>query len=131
MIARVPESQRPLDPAEVERLKQDRIGAVMGNPQYRVLVQRAFEESSLPQVAPLVSAMKTDAKGNYWIAEFATFPDEVSEWVVFAETGRLLGRVVSPRGLVVHEIGSDWVLGVVHDDVGVQYVRRYPLLWLR
>jgi hypothetical protein len=131
MIARVPGSQRPLDPAEVARLEQDQIDAAEDNPQYRVVVQRAFEESSLPQVAPLVSAMKIDAKGNYWIAKFATFPDEISEWVVFAETGRLLGRVVFPRGLVVHEIGSDWVLGVVHDDLGVQYVRRYPLLWLR
>lgn len=131
MIARVPGPQRPLDPDEVERLEQDQLEAVEDNPRYRVVVHRAFEESSLPQVAPLVSAMKIDAKGNYWIAEFATFPDEVSEWVVFAETGRLLGRVVFPQGLVVHEIGSDWVLGVVQDDLGVQYVQRYPLLWLQ
>jgi hypothetical protein len=131
MIARVPGAQRPLDPAEVGRLKQARIEEVEENPQYRVVVQRAFEESSLPQVAPLVSAMKIDAQGNYWIAKFATFPDEISEWVVFTETGRLLGRVVFPPGLEAHEIGDNWVLGVLQNDLGVQYVRRYPLLWLR
>ena len=45
------------------------------------------------------------------------------EWV--------LGRVATPPGLEVHEIGEDYILGVELNDLDVPFVRRYPLRRLR
>jgi len=50
-----------------------------------------------------------------------------SPWIVDPE-GRLLSRVMMPIGLVVYEIGSDYVLGLWHDEFGVQHVRRHRLV---
>ena len=58
-------------------------------------------------------------------------PVPVSGWHVFSPEGELLGRVATPLGLEVHEIGADYLLGVELDELEVSFVRRYPLARLR
>jgi sugar lactone lactonase YvrE len=48
-------------------------------------------------------------------------------WHVFSPDGELLGRVAMPPGFKVHEIGGDYVLGEQQNELGVPFVRRFPL----
>jgi hypothetical protein len=129
MVARLPSPHRPLDPAQVERLRQHHLRGAGNDPQMRALVARAFDDSTLPDAPPLASTLKLDVEGNYWIAEFRTFPDEVSQWIVVAPSGALLGRVSLPQGFMPHEIGRTRITGLVRDAFDVQFVHRYPLAW--
>ena len=46
-------------------------------------------------------------------------------WTVFDPQGRIEGLVETPR-LEVFEIGEDYVLGLVEDEMGVEYVGVGP-----
>ena len=39
----------------------------------------------------------------------------------------LVGLVATPEGLTIHEIGEDYILGRVEDELGVNYVQLWPL----
>ena len=39
----------------------------------------------------------------------------------------MLGFVETPHGLVIYEIGADYLLGKVRDEPGVEYVQLWPL----
>lgn len=47
---------------------------------------------------------------------------------VFASDGTLLGRVPFPPGIEVLEIGTDYVLGVTEDELGVERVVLHGLV---
>ncbi len=117
----------PLPASEVQRLRRARLEDVERSPEFRPLVERSFSDDVLPEFMPRVSAVRIDASGHVWIAEFATFPEEVSAWGVFSSEGEPLGHVSLPEGFTAHEFGRDRVLGVEMDEFGVERIRRYPL----
>jgi hypothetical protein len=51
----------------------------------------------------------------------------MSQWSVLEPNGRWLGLVSLPADLDVKEIGVDYVLAVVTDEFGVEYVRLYSI----
>lgn len=82
-----------------------------------------------PEYLPVFSALRSDTIGNLWVRrydpehELQTMPD----WDVFGIEGEWLGVVRMPPGLRIVEIGSDYVLGLVTDTLGVQSVRLHRL----
>ena len=50
------------------------------------------------------------------------------DWTVFDSDGRWLGTLAVPREFVLHEVGSDWILGTRTDDLGVAWIERYPII---
>ena len=55
-------------------------------------------------------------------------PTDVPRWTVFDSTGVLLGEVVTPRGLTVTSIGTDWMLGTWSDRTGAPHVRVHRII---
>jgi hypothetical protein len=51
----------------------------------------------------------------------------VARWSVFDPDGAVLGTIETPQGLVVYQIGEDFLLGRMRDDFGVERVVRFPL----
>ena len=39
----------------------------------------------------------------------------------------MLGFVEMPAGLVIHEIGKDYILGKLRDELDIEYVQVWPL----
>lgn len=48
-------------------------------------------------------------------------------WSVFDPEGRWLGVVANPAGFELLQVGADFVVGVMHDELDVQRVRVYRL----
>ena len=46
---------------------------------------------------------------------------------VFDAEGHVLGFVETPEGLEIHEIGEDYILGRVKDELGVDFIQVWPL----
>lgn len=81
----------------------------------------------LPSTRPAYSRLLVDASGYLWVAEHVAVAAPPRNWLVFSPAGALLGLVEVPAGLRVTEIGVDHVLGVSHDDMGVERIHRYGL----
>lgn len=71
----------------------------------------------------------TDAVDHLWIREYNPPREErpAPLWTVFDPEGRVLGFVETPPGLVIFEIGEDYILGHHHDELHVEYIQVWPL----
>ena len=86
----------------------------------------AGELPSRPTV-PAFDHMLVDSRGYLWVREFVVDRAAPSRWLVFESDGRWLGTVEVPGGLLVSQIGPDWILGRTKDELDVEYVRLYRL----
>jgi hypothetical protein len=104
-------------------------------------VLHTLEESPLPPSFPafdpqvlddrgrrIGASLLVDAEGHLWVAEYRPPSDDTPRWSVFDPDGRWLGEITLPERFVLTDIGSDYVLGWWHDDLGVESVRLYDLI---
>ena len=69
-----------------------------------------------------------DSMGTLFVADY-TMPGQETVGVnVFDSEGKLTGRFEMAAGLEVLEIGTDYLLALIEDDLGVEYVRLYDLI---
>ena len=102
----------------------------------RLPVERRVPVAEVAANVPLVDAFPAfagtvgDALGHLWVAEFERPGEEYDGtlWTVFDREGRVLGLVETPEGLTVFEIGEDYILAKMTDDLGVEYVRLWGLM---
>jgi hypothetical protein len=85
------------------------------------------------------SGFRFDGEGNLWVRRARREPllARVSQerprrppdrWWVFAPSGRLLGEVETPGGVVVKAVSGGLVLGVSWDEFDVEEVRAYRIV---
>lgn len=91
------------------------------------MIQRALSTPYPPHL-PTFEWLHVDPQGNIWAGQQSY--DESSgmnEFFVFAADGNHLGAVDVPAELSVLQIGTDFVLAHVTDDLGVHYVHLYRI----
>jgi len=92
-------------------------------------IRRQFQSLPVPEYFPAFGRIMTDAAGHLWVREY-DLPDverDAPLWTVFDAEGRVLGFVETPQGLAIYEIGEDYILGKVRDELRVEYVQLWPL----
>lgn len=94
----------------------------------RTMLLRDYAEMPTPDVLPPYRSIEVDALSNLWVQGYNVGPDAPNEWSVFDSTGVWLGAVELPPGLQVYEIGADYVLGKVEDELDVEHVVVYQLV---
>jgi hypothetical protein len=131
LVLRVPDFDRPLEASTVQAIRQRRLDQCDDNANCRRTVEESAELFDPPELRPAFWGLRLDATGLLWVTEWEVEREQVSGWHVFSPDGELLGRVATPPGLNVHEIGADYVLGVQDNELDVPFVRRFPLERLR
>ena len=96
-------------------------------PEERAAFRRTFDEFPLLESFPAFAAIVVDELDHVWVREFGTPGDERAIWVVFDPNGVALGRIETPPGLEVYQIGADYILGRARDEFDVEGVQRWPL----
>lgn len=85
-----------------------------------------LDRVSLPSEVPQFGAMRLDAEGRTWLADYAPdeefFPTEEISWTVLSREGVPIGRVTTGPPWNVMDIGSTSLLVLQEDDLGVQRV---------
>lgn len=81
----------------------------------------------LVEAFPAFSEIVADLSGNLWVQEYQMPGETAVVWTVFDPDGRIQGLIEIPHGLEVFEIGEEYVLGRVRDELGVEYVQVWPL----
>ena len=91
--------------------------------------RRYLESGTMAEAFPAFSSVIGDRAGYLWIREY-DFPGEERKaplWTVFDPGGLVLGYIETPTALEIYEIGEDYILGRVHDELEVEYVQVWPL----
>lgn len=101
--------------------------APVEDPQFRELLNTVAAALPLPPAFPAFAAIDVDALGYLWVREYNPPGDDRPLWTVFDPDGIVLGFVETPPGLVIYEIGADYILGKVRDELRVEYVQLWPL----
>jgi hypothetical protein len=125
-ISRVALEPHVLTAEELER-QQDYVVALN-------VAQGVPEKDARVRAQPMPSriavwvAMVEDPDGNLWAMESRIPWDLPRRWMVFNPKGELLGRMETPAGLQVYNIGRDYMLVGREDDDGVQLVELRRLV---
>ena len=82
----------------------------------------AVRDMPLVEAWPAFSEILSDRAGYLWVREYRT-----AAWTVFDPEGRAQGLVETPPDLRIFEIGEDYILGWVYDELGVEYVQLWSL----
>ena len=88
-----------------------------------------FDQMPHPETLPAFTTIMADALDHLWVREYDVPGDEIARrlWTVFDPEGRVLGYVEMPEGMVIDEIGADYVLGRRAGELGVVQVAVWPL----
>ena len=95
----------------------------------RQQLRRHHSAAPVAEYFPAFSSVLGDRLGHLWVEEFDV-PGEGEEgegWTVFDPGGHVLGMVETPEGLEIYEIGEDYLLGKVEDELGVDYIQLWAL----
>lgn len=92
-------------------------------------IRDGFKDVPVVERFPAFRTLLTDPLDHLWVRE-TTLPDMDRPgplWTVFDPVGRALGLIETPAGLTICEIGADYLLGRVTDDMGVESVQVWAL----
>ena len=81
----------------------------------------------LPEAFPAFGRVHTDSRGHLWVEDYRLPGEPAPVWTVFDPEGRVLGLIEIPPDLTIFEIGEDYILGRVSDDLGIERVQLWPL----
>ena len=86
-----------------------------------------FEGMTLVEFFPAFSALHSDPRDYLWVQEYRFPEQDENVWTVFDTHGRVQGFVETPPDLEISEIGEDYILGTMTDELGVERVQLWPL----
>jgi hypothetical protein len=97
-------------------------------PAMRGRMAELFDARTVPESFPVARRLLVDDDGNVWIEGYPVAEVIAPTWYVFDVDGGYLGELPMPEDFRPNYIGSDFILGIWHDDYNVPYVRRYRLM---
>ncbi|MXW55296.1 MAG: hypothetical protein F4Z59_01000 [Gemmatimonadales bacterium] len=81
----------------------------------------------LTDAFPAFTGIRVDELDHLWVEEYRQAGETRRIWTVFDPAGRVLGRLETPPGLRIFEIGPDYLLGATYDEFQIEYVQLWPL----
>jgi hypothetical protein len=120
-------------PAVERRLTEEHVGAYrtfeldgIDSDNLRRRVAAELDKLEYPELLPAYGGVVVDEEGNLWVEEFHLPWADRRSWNVFDADLRWLGSVEMPD-IDVDQIGRNFVLGHMWDELNVEYVVLYEL----
>ena len=91
--------------------------------------RRELRSTPVAEHLPAFAAVRADAADHLWVYEYEAIGEETPGTLfnIFDAEGRVLGFFETPEGMGLLEIGEDYILARVRDELGVDYVQLWPL----
>ena len=88
-----------------------------------------YDDVPVAEHLPAFGSIMVDAAAHLWIEEYESVTDDfpMRPWTVFDPEGRVLGFFETPKDWRIFEIGEDYFLVGVQDELGVEVVQVWPL----
>jgi len=85
----------------------------------------------MPDTVPFFGEVRVDEVGRVWLADYQPDPEELpndsTRWTVFTSEGHPIMRVVTPFSVDVLEIGRDYLLVRLKDELEVESIGVFAL----
>ena len=125
-VVRLDRLLRAVTDADIDQYKVDELEDA-DTPDERRAFEMLMLEMPVPEVFPAFGVMAVDALGHLWVQDYAGPRVRRPKWTVFDPDGRLVGNVQTPDRVQILEIGDDYVLGRLSDELDVEYVQLWSL----
>ena len=119
--------------ADREPFVEDQMANILATPglpeQLVDMARRELARVPFADYFPAFSSVIGDALGQLWVEEYR-YPREdrgSTLWTVFDPEGHAVGFVETPEGLEVYEIGEDYILGRVRDELDIESIQLWAL----
>ncbi len=88
-----------------------------------------YEGVPVADYLPAFASIMVDEVSHLWIEEYESVTDDfpMRLWTVFDPEGRVLGFFETPKDWRIFEVGEDYILVGVRDELGVEGVEVWPL----
>lgn len=126
-VVRMDRPAQPVGQTERSRFFQHHLEGVEDEDQRRTY-ENVHQIIEFPETLPAYSALESDDGGFLWVEEYV-LPWEGGrpQWRIFDSNGRAVAVARTPAGLLVQEIGRDYVMGLWRDPMDIEHVRLYRL----
>jgi len=125
-IVRVQTAPVAVTTAHLEGLLEERL-ASLPDPALAPRLRSGFWDIPHAETMPAFENLLLDSEGSLWVEDNHLPGDTLRTWTVFDEEGIPMTRLSLPTDNRVLDIGGDFVLARFEDQLGVEYVRSYPL----
>lgn len=128
-LVRVMEDPHPVTPEAWDLYVDEDIHRIPRDEENERRRRRFWQDAEQyrPATFPAHGLLKADALDHLWVEEYRMVGEETHIWSVFDPKGARLARVTLPRPMEILEIGEYYLLGMVRDELDVEYVRLYHL----
>jgi hypothetical protein len=98
-----------------------------GEPAREPKIRRKYADIHVPEAMPAFSSLKVAVSGNLWVQRYR--PPSVTERIhdVIGLDGQWIATVDLSTGNRLLQVGTDFVLTLHKDELGVETVRKYRL----
>ena len=117
----------PVTSAHLDEYRQSVLEMIGANASRREQFERSWDAITKPKRFPYWGTALVDQLGNLWVSAPSTGMTAPTTWSVFNRNGRRIASVTVPKGFTPKDIGPDYILGVMRDDLGVETIRMYSL----
>ncbi|MEQ9398019.1 MAG: hypothetical protein RJQ04_02515 [Longimicrobiales bacterium] len=94
----------------------------------RAGIRTMYQELPIPDTLPAMAGVMVDELDHVWVEPFRlATADGPTRWIVLGPAGQVVATAALPQDMTVHQIGADFVVGRVTDDLGVERVEVWPL----
>jgi len=125
-ILRVLMPLAPVTDRDVDQLIEERVAA-LDDPTQAPSVRTDLRQMPTPETMPAYGDIVVDAADFVWVQDFPRPGVRLKTWTVFDPQGTPRTRLSLPSDNRVLEIGEDYLMAVFEDDLGVEYLRMFPL----
>ncbi len=114
--------------ADIDKWR-DSTAAMLAGKLNESAVSAVLDQVTVPAVRPPFSSIIVDAVGNLWVEQGPSSKGHAGsiDYFVFDRRGVFLGPVALPP-IQVLDIGDDYVAGVYHDDLEVEYLQVFEIV---
>jgi len=117
---------REVTPNDVQIYKETEMAEA--EPAYRQQLERFYREMPIPGQMPAYGRLVLDTEGNLWVGDYSEdYFEETVRYNIFDPAGHLLAGIETPQNLRLIEIGADYVLARLEDEMAIEYIQLYTL----
>ncbi|MFN2317261.1 MAG: hypothetical protein ABR551_06695 [Gemmatimonadales bacterium] len=112
-----------------DALRRARDAAITGadTEMQRAAAEAIHDPALRPATMPVLDAMVPGPDGEVWVRRYRLERRSGQEFLVMSRTGRIVGQVLVPDDVTVHQAGQGFFVGVRRDEDGVESVVEYRL----
>ena len=128
-IVRLDHTLRTPTRAHIEAMIESELSALPADDSgRRAERRRELLGRSVAEHLPAFYSYRVDGANYLWVYEYKPPGERTTPWpaTIYDPEGRILGFFEPPRGALL-EIGEDYILSRVRDEMGVQSVQLWPL----